>query len=288
MSRSPSQKIPYTPRDLPLIVKIPVTLKVVSEYLHISKDPKPMPKISKNVNPSDLSKLVGKFISGQIQNLDELNKYFENDYVKFMSTEKGLVIPGNTVKGAIRSRLELLMYDSCYNPLGIKPSKTKSRRYIEIFQPPKHKDVENFDPQSGQICPVCNLFGNAGLASRVNFSDLIFRDGKVDFIPVRGLLYEVAKRGSIFTGDIIMHAPQPCEIGMLLYGAGYRKGGKWKTILLGRFKYERKDFGRVQFDINIHEATSNINNSIIGKSPDDYLNAFLSKYRVRDVEEDWK
>ncbi|EWG06577.1 MAG: hypothetical protein ASUL_08854 [Candidatus Aramenus sulfurataquae] len=249
-----------------------------------------MPKIRKNVNPNDLSKLVGKFVSGQIPNLDELNRYFEDDYIEFMKTEKGLVIPGNTVKGAIRSRLELLMYDSCYNPLGIKRSKTISKRYIKIFHPPRDKDVENFDPESGQICPVCNLFGNAGLASRVNFSDLELKEGKIDYIPVRGLLYEVAKRGSIFTGDIIMHAPQPWEIGMLLYGAGYRKGGKWKTILLGRFKYERKEFGRVQFDIKIREATSNIRNSIIGKSHDDYLEAFLSKYKdkVRDVEEDWK
>ncbi|GGP22332.1 hypothetical protein GCM10007981_17970 [Thermocladium modestius] len=271
MQRFNSHSVIYTDRSLPPIMKIPVTLSIVSEYLHISEDPKPL--LSVKIN-GDVSKVINDFILGKKPNLDA---YFERDYVRFMSTEKGLVIPGNTVKGAIRSRLELLMDCACYNSLGNRPSKSKSNTYISIYHP-KRKQSDRFDPYRNKyICYVCNLFGNAGLASRVNFSDLEFQEGKVDFITIKGIIYEVARRGSTFKGNIILDNPQPHEIGMLLYGAGYRGQGKWKTLLLGRFKYEMKDFGRVKFNIQINNA-------------DSYLNAFLSLHKghIHDVEEDWK
>ncbi|AWR95457.1 RAMP superfamily CRISPR-associated protein [Acidianus brierleyi] len=271
MQRLPSHTIIYTNRSLPQIMKVQMTLSVISEYLHISEDPKPLPSVKVK---GDVSKVINEFISSKNPNLDA---YFERDYVKFMSTEKGLVIPGNTVKGAIRSRLELLMDCACYDSLGNRPSKSKSNRYISIYHP-RRKNSDRFDQyKSKYICYVCNLFGNAGLASRVNFSDLEFQEGKVDFVPIKGTLYEVVRKGSIFKGNVILDNPQPHEIGMLLYGSGYRGQGKWKTLLLGRFKYEMKEFGRIKFNIQINNA-------------DSYLNSFLTLHKghVHDVEEDWK
>ncbi len=266
-----SHKVIYTERNLTPIVKVPATLTVVSQHLHISEDPKPLPSV---ISQGDVSNIIKEFISGKNPNLDD---YFEKDYVKFMNTEKGLVIPGNTVKGIIRSRLELLMDCACYNCLSNKPSKTKSNKYISIFHP-KRKYSDRFDPDRGrEVCYVCDLFGNAGLASRVNFSDMEFHEGKVSFVKKRGMTYQVVEKGSVFKGNIVLNNPKPDEIGMLLYGAGYRGQGKWKTLLMGRFKYEDKDFGRVKFNISIDNA-------------DSYLNSFLNSHKnhVHDVEEDWK
>ncbi|BDC17509.1 hypothetical protein HS5_03990 [Acidianus sp. HS-5] len=240
-----------------------VKINVISEYLHISENPKPMPsEIKKN------SAVISQFIQ-----TGRAEVAVERDFVHFTRVGDDIAIPANTVRGAVRSRLEVLYDCSCYNFLGNRPSTTVSRKYKEIFRP-KRKHSDNFE-EEGVVCPVCNVFGTAGLASRITFTDFKLTKGNVKFLNMQGFTYEVVTRGSTFEGDVIGNLTME-EWGMLLWGMGCRKG-KFKVMLMGRFKFQRKDFARVKFEVDDQDLI---------KACEEFENK-NSRY-LHDVEEDWK
>jgi len=244
--------------------RVHVKINVVSEYFHVSQNPKPMPLIEeKNANA-----IISQFLQ-----TGRANVFVERDAVYFTRVGEDLVIPANTVRGAVRARLEVLFDCSCYNSLGNRPSPTISRKYKEIFRP-RRKHSDNLE-REGKVCPVCNVFGNAGLASRITFMDFKLTAGKVDYVNIQGFTYEVATKGSVFEGDVIGNLSRE-EWGMVLWGMGCRKG-KFKVVLMGRFKFQRRDFARVKFEVNDQELIS-------------ACVEFETKYSkyLHDVEEDWK
>lgn len=253
-----------TPRNLGEKRRVHVKIKVVSDYLHISQDPKPMPLIAEK-NPS--------LVISQFLKTGRAEVYVERDAVYFTRVGGEIVIPANTVRGAVRSRLELLFDCSCYNQLGNKPSTSESKRYKEIFKP-KRKYSDDFE-EDKRVCPVCNVFGTAGLASRITFTDFKLTSGKTSYVNVSGYTYEVVTKGSVFEGDLIGNLDS-LEWGMVLWGMGCRKGN-FKVILLGRFKFQRKDFGRVKFEVEDQDLI---------RACVEFENKY-SRY-LHDVEEDWK
>jgi len=273
-SSSTPCEVGYKYRNAGEMLKIGVKLSVISDYLHISKDPNPLPKFPKVLN---FDKIKEDFLkTGRLPELGNVELI-----VKFMRVGDNVVVPGNTVKGAIRSRLELLFDCSCYNSFGRGSSTGVSSRYVNIFHP-KDKGSDEFDEDTNMyICPVCNVFGTAGLASRVIFTDLKLTDStKIGMFSHEGVVYEVVTKNAEFVGSIIMKGLDEDEIGMVLYGMGCRGSSDFKVMLLGRFKYERRDFGRVKFSI-----IDGDNKPLLT-----YCKNFIEKYReyLNDVEEDWR
>lgn len=253
-----------TPRNVGEKRKVHVKISVVSEYFHVSQNPKPMPLIVEKNADAIISQFLG---TGRAE------VQAERDAVYFTRVSDDIVIPANTVRGAVRSRLEVLFDCSCYNSLGNKPSTSVSKKYKEIFKPRRKysDDLEN----EGKVCPVCNVFGTAGLASRITFTDFKLTAGKVSYVNVQGYTYEVATKGSVFEGDVIGNLSRE-EWGMVLWGMGCRKG-KFKVILMGRFKFQRRDFARVKFEVNDQDLI---------KACEEFETKY-SKY-LHDVEEDWE
>ncbi|ARM76983.1 hypothetical protein B6F84_00035 [Acidianus manzaensis] len=247
-------------------------MTVVSDYLHVGSGEYSV-EVLKPI--SDVDKLVDQALKGDIPN--EVNNFFSQEMYLMNHYEGKTVIPGSTIKGMVRTRLELAIPGSCY--IVDSRGSNYSPRYKSIFKP-EHKKSDRFDPEDyPNVCPVCNLLGNSGLASRVNFSDFVSSD-KTDVIKISNVGYEVAKKGARFSGKVVYNSLSKEELGMLFYGFGIRvQNGRVlsKVQLLGRFKYEDKRFGRVTFSIGA------VNSSDVISS----IQAFQTKYRPRDFKEDW-
>ena len=270
MSRSHIQRSKYTPRNLKgLDGVIELEMVVESEYLHVSqrKDVRLIKSIS------NVGELVEKALKGEWPNVEG---YFSRE--AFLLNRQGdkVVIPGSTIKGLVRSRLELSIPGSCY--IVSKPSTSSSEVYKRIFHPAR-KESDKFDPEKyPEVCPVCNLLGNSGLASRVSFSDFVMTSGEVKYVTVFGAEYEVVTKGSRFSGKVVYKSiKSEDELGMLLYGFGFRQDGSSKTLLLGRFKFSDKRFGRVRFFVK------NLNLDAVKR----YVSKFQSIYHPLDFKEDW-
>jgi hypothetical protein len=150
-------------------------------------------------------------------------------------------IPGSSLKGAVRSRLELTFrgyngsVPSCFSVIG--DVKIPSWRHREIYR----SSSENRGPpcdylRYGTVCKVCDIFGAPGLASRVHFPNLIFGDedeissdlGRIVVIP----------RGAESEGALLFQGMEPYELGLVLIGMG-----NLKPLLIGRGKY--RGMGRI-------------------------------------------
>jgi len=182
-------------------------------------------------------------------------------------------IPGSTVKGAVRSRLELLSRCSgcsgkegcrCLGDFSVK-DKTRFRSFDGV---PRHfrRHVaiwcesifeERRLPKRASDAGYCysileDLFGTAGrgrqsLQSRVLFSDFPMVEGGVFRLYIedphaKGERYyiEAVGRCSRFRGTITLVNASLEDLGLVLYGLGLEKKvlcGVEPRLLMGRFKY---------------------------------------------------
>ncbi|AWR96117.1 hypothetical protein DFR86_00160 [Acidianus sulfidivorans JP7] len=270
MQRFNIQRYEYTPRNkVGLNGVIELQLTVVSEYLHVGSGKYDV-EITKSAN--NVKQLVDEYLKGNKVNVDQ---YFSK--VAFqMVRDKKIAIPGSTIKGMVRSRLELSVPGSCYIVIG--ETSYPSRTYERIFKPDPRRGSDRFDPEKfSQVCKVCNLLGNTGLASRVSFSDFVMSSGKVDYVNVNGRDYEVVTKGSVFSGRVLYYSLDADEIGMLLYGFGFIKDcNDSKVMLLGRFKFSDKRFGRVKFSLKTPPTECN-----------KYVSNFVNKFKPRYINEEW-
>ncbi|WP_338602839.1 RAMP superfamily CRISPR-associated protein [Sulfolobus tengchongensis] len=272
MQRSHIQRNEYTKRNskgLDGVIELELTVK--SNYLHVGSGKYDV-ELVKPI--SNIDELVNKALSGSLLDVQD---YFSPLSFEMCNYNGKVVIPGSSIKGLVRSRLELSIPGSCFI-ISMK-SNSSSQTYRRIFKPsPRQSDT--FDPERfPAICPVCDLLGNTGLASRVSFSDFVMTSGKVDNVSIRGIIYECAVKDSKFLGRVVFRSLKPIEIGMLLYGFGLRIKGNslvGKTLLLGRFKYSDRRFGRVVF-------------SIVNPKGDyvKAVNDFVSKFNPLDFNEEW-
>lgn len=81
-------------------------------------------------------------------------------YYSFFRTNGKVVIPGTSIKGAVRSVLEAIS-NSCVSQVGRRENHPRTHRKCE------------FDPEKKRVdlCSSCKLFGTTGYAGRANFSD---------------------------------------------------------------------------------------------------------------------
>lgn len=191
--------------------------------------------------------------------IDEISRKIVKDVNAFMRIGNKPAIPASSVKGNVRSRIEL----------SFKPKNGKVRscfiRSSHLLREPKKgehgwrhyriwKDSLSFDRRAcdytrdGEVCLVCDIFGTTGLQGLVFFSDFI-GDCKLEIVELpHGEKVEVAPPGSSFVGEVIFRNLKPEEVGLLLFGMGIRDEKVGRPVLLGKYKYRYK-FGIVRYEV---------------------------------------
>ncbi|QKR01120.1 hypothetical protein GWK48_10570 [Metallosphaera tengchongensis] len=276
------QRNNYTPRTFKgLEGFLGIKLTVVSDYLHIGSGEVSY-ETKGQVKREDLEKLLEQALRNGVP---DVSSYFSERVHSMTKYSDGRpVIPGSTMKGLVRSRLELSIPGSCF--IVDRNSTNSSSRYVNIFHPSR-KPKDEFKPlQMTKVCPVCDLLGNMSLSSKVSFSDLTPEKEKVpiEFVKDEGESYECVKKDATFVGTVTFKGLKDYELGMLVYGLGFRiKGNQLdsKVMLMGRFKFSKKSFGRVKFSL--------VNQGIVPNTDvKGALQKFINAYRPLDFEEDWK
>ena len=192
--------------------------------------------------------------------LRSVKNYAEYEYSEVVRYSGKVVIPGSSLKGCIRSRLELLAVSKddtthfCFRvsdlPRNFPPQRGQHGwRHYEMWKPaPKERRYstegrEECDTTRGdyRVCATCDLFGAPGLASRILFEN--FYAQKYELLEMELDYYEkveAIKPGSIFEGRIVFKNLRPYELGLIFIGLGASKTGEFKSILLGKSKYRRR------------------------------------------------
>ncbi|WP_449462217.1 RAMP superfamily CRISPR-associated protein [Tardisphaera miroshnichenkoae] len=250
---------------------------VVSDYLHFSGFEDYM------VAPGDAERITNDFLRGRYS-MDLIRAV--RMIRRLPRDERGVVMPGNTVRGMARSRLELLLRSADYPAAQRLQSRGRpSKVYTEIFNPERKSSKE--------VSCVKDLFGEASRnggeearASRVFFSDFILPNAEAEkyvvttkkFLPRGGSIeLEAVKKGATFEGYLLGDGLKPWEIGMLAFALGYGGNGLWKVRLLGMYKYSDRQYGRVTFRLDYPQL-------------EPCYGDFMARCRddIKPVEEDWK
>ncbi|MEM3986476.1 MAG: RAMP superfamily CRISPR-associated protein [Candidatus Methanomethylicia archaeon] len=188
-------------------------------------------------------------------------------YQEFASLISGtVVLPGSSIKGNVRTRLELSFHGfqgnvrSCFTKAGIiRKARVGAIGWRHqkvwgnvVFENRRKKcDFTKED----NVCLICDIFGTSGLKSLVDFSDFIGLNIKLEYLDLPyGIKVEAAPPESTFSGRIDFMNLKDYELGLLLLGMKIIDGRVGRRILLGRFKYRslmgNKKFGRVKFIID--------------------------------------
>lgn len=157
----------------------------------------------------------------------------------FLKYEGKAAIPGSSLKGAVRSRVEYklkpfpfgntLRSYSCYitqNPWAASPNTNHARFWGD--------DVVYTRPtcRPPNVCVVCDLFGAPSLSSRVLFSDAVMERGSTTYLS--DLEREAAEPGSVFNAQILIINADLLDLGLIFSGTEVLTG---KNIIIGAFKY---------------------------------------------------
>ena len=188
---------------------------------------------------------------------------FEKPFTKY--SDGSYYIPGSSVKGNIRSRIELSALPrnewvrtcfSVYDPRRIDNPKCHNYIWRTSLQWRGRCD----HTRSNKVCRLCDIFGAPGLASRVYFSDFVCTENCVSTTEkCRDQNLEVMREGAIFAGEVAVRGLEPWEMGALLWGMGVEKLDEWGTrLLFGGCKYARTDFGVVRFRITGYRPVTSI------------------------------
>jgi len=210
--------------------KLELELEVISDYLFVG---------SGNYDLREKDKLV---------------------YYSFFRTNGDLVIPGTSIKGAVRSVLEAIS-NSCVS---------QTRRGEGHFV--THKRCE-FGLEKTNLCPACKLFGTTGYAGRASFFDAHPEKSDIEIVKIHELFpprinegkrkfyqnkkfnpvrnkrqeknyrfVEAVKKGSKFKSALSFQNIEKRELALLLYAMGI---GQDYMIKIGGAK--PRCFGTVRF-----------------------------------------
>jgi hypothetical protein len=224
-------------------------------YLHVGST-----RTQLTINEEDVKRTLLKY-RGVSKSAIEAIKFEE--HTTFSLTSNGTpTIPGSSVKGNIRSRLELGfrakngIVRSCF--IRASPVKEISQgahgwRHSRIWGDVvfENRGFPCDLTKNEEVCLICDLFGTTGLKSLIDFSDFIGKD--ISLVPL-DLEYDMrilaAPPNSKFLGEITFYNLKPEELGLLFVGMSLGK-----TTLLGRLKYRRSvsgyTFGRVRYVVEI-------------------------------------
>jgi CRISPR/Cas system CSM-associated protein Csm3 (group 7 of RAMP superfamily) len=158
---------------------------------------------------------------------------------QFLKYDQTYAIPGSSLKGAIRSRIEykFKLYKiregqygsySCY--IVQEPFTRPNPNHVKFWG--EHVTYSRGSCSPPQICAVCDLFGCPSLSSRVFFSDAIMTNGKVEF--VKEVRREGAAPNSEFKVNVSLLNADFVDLGLLFSGMEIFTS---TPILIGALKY---------------------------------------------------
>jgi len=158
---------------------------------------------------------------------------------QFLKYDQTYAIPGSSLKGAIRSRIEykFKLYKiregqygsySCY--IIQEPYTRSNPNHVKFWG--EHVTYSRRPCSPPQVCVVCDLFGCSSLSSRVFFSDAIMTNGKVEF--VKEVRREGAAPTSEFKVDVSLLNADFVDLGLLFLGMEIFTS---TPILIGALKY---------------------------------------------------
>ena len=198
----------------------------------------------------------------------ELSGRIQLDYLQFPSTAGRPVVPGSSVKGNVRSRLELsfapkdgvvrcCLVRATEEPLEPPEPGEHGWRHFRIWRRAlefeREPACDYSEGEEGQVCLCCDLFGTAGLQGLVEFSDFPAERAAIERVSLpTGEKLEAAKPGSTFAGRVAFRNLEAWELGLLLYGMGLRESRLGRPVLLGKVKYRRYPnlvFGVVRYEV---------------------------------------
>jgi len=208
---------------------------------------------------------------------------------EFSFTGNRYTIPGSTIKGAIRSKLELCLSSSisCYSVTGRKAFSRQSWRHINLFKPdrrlgdeaviPNENEKENIIRGRGKldrkrVCIVCDSFGTSARSKRLDyrvngfswvriripslmskflFSDATLSEGNsnIQVLSIFGRMTRVICGPAVFEFEVVANDALEEELILFMLATGCLEE---KEILLGAYKYRTingKTFGKVKLSL---------------------------------------
>ena len=197
----------------------------------------------------------------------------ETLYTGFITIGGRPVIPGSSIKGNVRARLELSFrarngrVRACFAratpPLRVKPKRGEHGwRHYAVWG-----NVLNEDrglpcdlTRNSKVCMLCDLFGAAGLRGLICFGDFVGDNVSLERLDLEhGMKILAAKPGSKFKGKITFMNLKPEELGLLLFGMGITNSRTGRKLLLGRLKYRHKvddlEFGVITYSVDSLEIS---------------------------------
>jgi len=200
--------------------------------------------------------------------VSELSGEIQLDYAQFSVLAGRPAVPGSSVKGNVRSRLELslapkdgvvrcCLIRAAEEPLEPPPPGEHGWRHFRIWAQAlgfeREPACSYTEEGEGQVCLCCDLFGTAGLQGLVEFSDFIGENVRIEHVDLpTGEKLEAARPGSVFAGRISFRNLKSWELGLLLYGMGLRDSRVGRPVLFGKVKYRRypgRVFGVVRYEV---------------------------------------
>jgi len=243
------------PRDLLQGLTGSLDIKVrVDRPVHIGTGERYAPSLDIKQFLNDVRATPSSTVEDELKKLQKLATSIEvrREVLPIFSTssERRPTIPGSSLKGAVRSRLELTFkgregkVPSCFSVVGGPPIQAQRGSHGWRHQAIYPSSLEDRGPpcdflRFGTVCKVCDIFGAPGLSSRVHFPTLIF-DRRPSIFKTSAGDVEVIPKGSEAEGKITFINMEPEELGLVLIGMG-----NMRPLLLGFGKYKFHDGERM-------------------------------------------
>ena len=197
---------------------------------------------------------------------DAAAQAIEADYAEMVTYGSKVCVPGSTIKGLLRSRLELcpsrngssyFCMQSNVPPLMRTPNPgTHGWRHARIWERAVSEDrgpaCNPLRTQDYSLCKVCDIFGSPGVAGRVMPGNFCCgREACVPLtLPPKAMKVIAVRPGTRLEGRIGFSALSLDELGVLLVSMGLRRGSvEGAKILLGRYKYALRNMGVAHFKV---------------------------------------
>lgn len=235
-----------------------------------------------------------KIIDQPVDKLFELINLIEStDIDEHFRIKDKLSIPGSTLKGTLRSRLELSFITrdfipSCFITRSGGPIRSAGWRHLKAYAYNNNDIPERQqcrDPK--RVCFVCNIFGTMGLKSKLSISDAILESGSrtlMDLKVRQGFSHEeVIIPGSIFKFDIYFENMSEVELGALFYIMNLSNE---KPILIGSHRYalQNTDSQKIKFGQGIIHADKielyrNLFNIETIDEPEEFIDRCIGQFK---------
>jgi len=209
------------------------------------------------VNEADLRKFT---------NLITIEEYVDFQRLQEPVNARRIIsIPGSSIKGNIRSRIELTLRPkegrsiSCLTyQTFLQREPIKGMRGWRHYRIWRHAVENPREPRCNatkwrNVCVVCNILGAPGLASLINIGTFYLKnpDIPVEKLEQRNERIIAAKPRTVFSGSITFRGLTTDELGLLMIGMGQKADGP-SIVLIGKHKYitfAGRLMGRVVYNI---------------------------------------